>query len=558
VTRHLLTLAKLAANAALSALVLPLLLAALVFHLNPELSPGLADLAGFWFGFLLGYGLPLLVLFPLMVAMVRFFATRELRLGWFHLKSTVWFLVATIGVACVIYYFNHRLSRDLLNERDRDRLLAALSIMFICWLAATVMASLAQMKSGSEAEKRRIIALVLLAAGVPASSLVWAVSGESGRTISAAPLVETDERASVLLLGIEGATFSKILPMVSEGRLPNLGAMIKAGASGPMATSMPCRWSSAWASVSTGMLVSKHGIGELRRYSLLGLSMELRRVPTGLFMRQWLPDALLQHRPVRADDLRSAPLWAIADEMRVEAAFAGWPLAARRPRGTAAEQVERGQRARLIHRRLLGGGDGGSNPAAEADLLRAVIADLEVLDATLRLAGDSPPKLLAAYLPGLGLAGARFQTMERGEELSDLAGGVGEEYSNVLSRYYELLDRWIGELREAMPDQSNILIVSAYGTEPLGVIPRMARALAGLDTPSGVHDAGPAGVLLLEGPGVSAGRHVDDLHIADVVPLTLYLLGLPVGQDMDGRLPRRLFPRRSLNARPITFISSYG
>jgi predicted AlkP superfamily phosphohydrolase/phosphomutase len=127
-----------------------------------------------------------------------------------------------------------------------------------------------------------------------------------------------------------------------------------------------------------------------------------------------------------------------------------------------------------------------------------------------------------------------------------------------LSRYYEMLDGWIGEVREAVHPGGYLLVVSAYGSEPLSGLRRAARRIAGLPDQWGGHDAGPAGVLLLSGPGVMEGRQVDDLRVIDVLPLSLYLLGLPVGRDMEGRLPRRLLSRPFLEANPITLISSYG
>lgn len=46
----------------------------------------------------------------------------------------------------------------------------------------------------------------------------------------------------------------------------------------------------------------------------------------------------------------------------------------------------------------------------------------------------------------------------------------------------------------------------------------------------------PEGVLLLAGPGVRPGIHLQGAHIVDVAPTALYLLGLPVPSYMDGRV----------------------
>jgi len=196
-------------------------------------------------------------------------------------------------------------------------------------------------------------------------------------------------------------------------------------------------------------------------------------------------------------------------------------------------------------------------PEEEA-LLRAITEDLEVADAAERLAAASTPRLTAAFLPGLGVASAEFLAYARPEEFGSPSEEKEERYGHVLGRYYEWLDSEVGKIRTAIPPGGYLVIVSAYGTEPITWSSRVARALAGLPAPPGVHDDGPAGVLILAGPGASVGRQVDDLDVTDTVPLVLYLMGLPVGRDMDGHLPRRLFQRSALSRRPITFISTYG
>jgi len=46
----------------------------------------------------------------------------------------------------------------------------------------------------------------------------------------------------------------------------------------------------------------------------------------------------------------------------------------------------------------------------------------------------------------------------------------------------------------------------------------------------------PEGVLLLAGPDIRAGAHLQGAHITDVAPTVLHLLGLPVPSYMDGRV----------------------
>jgi len=141
---------------------------------------------------------------------------------------------------------------------------------------------------------------------------------------------------------------------------------------------------------------------------------------------------------------------------------------------------------------------------------------------------------------------------------AERAGATSQEHGRITDRYYEMLDQIVGQVRGALPAEGCLMIVSPYGTEPVGLLDRIARRVAGLPSTAAGHDDGPAGILMLAGKGVAPGKQLDDLRLTDVVPLTLYFLGLPVGHDMDGRFPKRLFGRAYLEAYPITFIPTYG
>ena len=49
------------------------------------------------------------------------------------------------------------------------------------------------------------------------------------------------------------------------------------------------------------------------------------------------------------------------------------------------------------------------------------------------------------------------------------------------------------------------------------------------------------GIFLAEGPGIRPGVEVDGAHIVDVAPTILHLLGVPVPEDMDGRVLTETF-----------------
>ena len=67
--------------------------------------------------------------------------------------------------------------------------------------------------------------------------------------------------------------------------------------------------------------------------------------------------------------------------------------------------------------------------------------------------------------------------------------------------------------------------------------------------PRGTHR--PEGVVLARGPGVRQGVTLPQLSILDVAPILLYALGIPIPQDMEGRMPEEVFEASMLKLRPV-------
>lgn len=64
----------------------------------------------------------------------------------------------------------------------------------------------------------------------------------------------------VFVLGIDGATFDIINPLIKKGKLPNLARMVQTKAYGDLTSTIPPNSSVAWTSFATGKNPGKHGI----------------------------------------------------------------------------------------------------------------------------------------------------------------------------------------------------------------------------------------------------------------------------------------------------------
>ncbi len=67
--------------------------------------------------------------------------------------------------------------------------------------------------------------------------------------------------------------------------------------------------------------------------------------------------------------------------------------------------------------------------------------------------------------------------------------------------------------------------------------------------PTGTHH--PDGVFIAGGPGIRQGVTAPALSIVDVAPTVLYTLGLPVPEDLEGRVAAEVFDPARLEARPV-------
>lgn len=113
------------------------------------------------------------------------------------------------------------------------------------------------------------------------------------------------------------------------------------------------------------------------------------------------------------------------------------------------------------------------------------------------------------------------------EDYVGVAPGKVRLYRGVVGEAYRETDRQLGELLSVVDGDYYVVIVSDHGFRSS---PQPKRHI-------GAHDY--AGIYLVSGPGLSE-RKGGLAYIEDIAPTVLYLLGLPVGADMSGRVVREI------------------
>ena len=70
---------------------------------------------------------------------------------------------------------------------------------------------------------------------------------------------------SVVVIGLDGATWERIDPWIESGKLPNLAALRSRSAYGPLNSVLPCLSPPAWTSATTGVNPGRHGIFDFQK-----------------------------------------------------------------------------------------------------------------------------------------------------------------------------------------------------------------------------------------------------------------------------------------------------
>jgi predicted AlkP superfamily phosphohydrolase/phosphomutase len=265
----------------------------------------------------------------------------------------------------------------------------------------------------------------------------------------------------VWLVGIDGASWDLILPLVERGELPHFASMLAEGAHGPLLSEEPTISPALWATIVTGTPRFEHGIVDF----LTKLPGRYDEVEVGP------PDRL------------SPALWELVDAAGGSSAVISWfgSYPAERIRGVYVskgfdpenlhpEQVHpeslvarlrSGARVRIDRRDF--------EQIGKTDFLRrTLLEDARTMAALRLIAADLRPDLVAVYLSGLDVVQhVTWRHMDPTSQQFPQDGSPVPELAGVIPAYYRFIDRALGEIATLAPEETTLVVVSDHGAGPL-------------------------------------------------------------------------------------------
>jgi hypothetical protein len=383
----------------------------------------------------------------------------------------------------------------------------------------------------------------------------------------------------LIVIGVDGATFDRILPLAEQGRLPHLARLMADGAWGALETVEPTVSPAIWTTVATGRLPEVHGIlgfdgvpghtmttlptSQMRRVRAFWniLSEHERSVGVIGWWATWPAEPVRGY--VVSDRVAYTRMEASLGEDDTARPHEVYPselaqsvrALVRRPDEITADEVRRFvELSDLEVDRLIRGGD-YRHGAILPEFKYVHQSDRTTADIAVELLRSRPTDVTAVGFYGVDTVSHLAWHYMEPEAFPGLRVDDGEiaRFGGLIDRYYEFVDRILGELLQAAPQEANWLVFSDHGFGPTGRLPWSGGH--GRITPGA--PIAPDGILILAGPDIRSGIRLERPHVLDLAPTILYLQGLPLAADMPGGVFREALREPFASDVPIRQIATY-
>jgi len=380
-------------------------------------------------------------------------------------------------------------------------------------------------------------------------------------------LPPTDAR--LLIVGLDGADWEIIDPLIEQGRLPNLELLVEGGARAKLLSISPMLSPVIWTSIATGVEPSRHGVLDFMVQDADGgqrqpVTSAQRKVPT---FWELLSDGGVDVGVVGwwaswpADPVRG---YLVSDRIAYQlfgyrsdpgqAQGKTWPpelYDTVRPAIVAPDSIDWERVRPYLDGQRTEPEQFDEEERQLLDELRTLIASGETyLGISRTLQAERPGQLEIVYFEGTDTVGHLFMPYR----LPHLAGVAPERiasFSQVVDRYYETADAYLGQLLQGRDESWTVMLISDHGFATDSTRPRTTDSRIGHGGAADWHRR--FGILVLSGAHVEAGIRIDEASIYDIAPTVMALFGQPIPKSWRGRVLGEAIAPAFLEEHPVRY-----
>jgi len=382
----------------------------------------------------------------------------------------------------------------------------------------------------------------------------------------------SDPGPEVWVIGLDGADWDQLDPMIAQGLMPNLTALIEGGASGVLWSQKPLISPLLWTTIATGKSPDQHGVTWFMTNNADGTKT-----------------------PVSSTQRKVRSFWNVASEAGLSCGVVGWwatwpadPIKGfvvsdhvgwhsfgvtghgqdtagqtwppdlidtvqdMIPDPSAIPTSEVAAMVNLPPSQLVF----NSSPAASGDpinhLLQAMATSRGYTDLVLDKLDHDRPDLLALYYEGTDAVTHLFGDYQPPHQ-PWIAQADYEAYSQVVDEYWIWQDKLVGELLAERGPETTIIVVSDHGFRVGGE--RRKEDAFNIETADEDHMLD--GVVILNGPHIKPGTRLSSSQLYDIMPTVLYALDLPVAKDLKGKVLTEALNDGVLAAAPVRYVATF-
>jgi hypothetical protein len=389
----------------------------------------------------------------------------------------------------------------------------------------------------------------------------------------------------IVFLGIDGASWNVMGPLMDNGELPNFGRLRREGAYMPDFETLDTTKSPMiWTSVATGRAPSDHGIID--------------------YVEKIAGDKLI---PITSNSRRVPAIWEIASRHRVSVGvvnwWASWPaetvagyVVTDHANPAFVEKLVHDQRYWTVNPQELARAKRDFYPLDLAPILRdswidktdfpyremqafgryteeqmALIkatewnkrtpysilktnyaSDLPLFRAAIRLHEEHPVNLQLIYIRGPDPIQHYAWDLVEPERYARKSPNL-ERDRGIVEGVYRTIDTFLGMLLEKMNEDVWLFVASDHGAEPAADANNPHRRGR-----PGAHTTAAKGIFFLRGPHVKPGEVLERGDPYDLMPTLAWLLGIPLAEELEGTPLFEAFADEFVAARPVRQTDSYG